>query len=238
METKPYDRRMWLGIGIVLVGLFLIADNFNLLNEEIREYFFQWEIILILLGLVFMMSHRNKTTGIILIVIGGVLYLRDFVHWDWDFDFWQLFWPSLLILVGIMIIYRHKIDRDWHHRTTVSDDDIIDELAFFGGGDRIVKSQQFKGGKVTTVFGGLNYDMFRAKLAPGKNVIDVFCVFGGIKIYAPESWNIKIKVVSVFGGFSEKQRYIKTETTADDETQLIINGTVIFGGGEIKRYPD
>lgn len=236
METKPYDRRLWLGIAIVLAGLFFLADNFGILDYQIRRYFFRWEMILIILGLVFMMSHRNKTTGIILLVVGGVLYLRDFVHWH--FSFWQLFWPALLILVGIMIIFRHKIDSDWHSRTSASDDDIIDELAFFGGGDRIVKSQQFKGGKVTTVFGGLNYDMFRAKLAPGKNFIDVFCLFGGMKIYAPENWNIKIRVVSVFGGFSEKQRYIKPETAADDETQLIIKGTVIFGGGEIKRYPD
>lgn len=236
METKPYDRRLWLGIGVVLVGLFFLADNFNLLDYQIRRYFFRWEMILILLGLIFMVGHRNKTTGIILLIVGGVLYLRDFVHWH--FNFWQLFWPALLILIGVMMIFRHKIDRDWRSHTTVSDDDIVDELAFFGGGDRIVKSQQFKGGKVTTVFGGLNYDMFRAKLAPGKNVLDVFCVFGGMKIYAPESWNIKIKVVSVFGGFSEKQRYIKQETTTDDETQLIIKGTVIFGGGEIKRYPD
>ncbi|MBN2482204.1 MAG: hypothetical protein JXB19_10710 [Bacteroidales bacterium] len=236
METKPYDRRLWLGIGVVLIGLFFLADNFGLLDYQIRRYFFRWEVLLMIIGLVFVLGQRSKTTGIILLVIGGVFYMRDFLHWH--FNFWQLFWPSLLIFIGVLIIFRHKIDKDWHDRTIISDDDIIDELAFFGGGDRIVKSQHFKGGKVTTVFGGLNYDMFRAKLAPGKNYIDVFCLFGGMKIMAPEDWNIKIRVVSIFGGFSEKQRYIKQEGATDEGTQLIIKGTVIFGGGEIKRYPD
>jgi len=236
METRHYDRRLWLGIGVVLVGLFFLADNFGILDYQIHRYFFRWEVILIVLGLFFMLGHRNKSTGIILLVIGGFFYLRDFLHWH--VNFWQLFWPSLLILIGVLIIFRHRLDRDRHGRTVVSNGDVLDEMAIFGGGDRVITSQQFKGGRVTTIFGGLNFDMLRAKLAPGKNYIDVFCVFGGMKIMAPEDWTIKIQVVSVFGGFGEKHRYIKPGATSEQETQLIIKGTVIFGGGEIKRYLD
>lgn len=236
METKHYDRRLWIGIIIVLAGLFFLADNFGVLDYEFHRYLFRWEVLLMALGLVFLLGDRNKTTGIILLAIGGAFYLRDFLHWH--FNFWQLFWPSLLILIGVLIIFRHRLDRDWHDRTIVSNGDVVDEMAIFGGGDRIINSQQFKGGRVTTVFGGLNFDMLRARLAPGKNYIDVLCIFGGMKIMAPEDWTIKVQVVSVFGGFGEKHRYVKRETSSEQETQLIIKGTVIFGGGEIKRYLD
>ena len=236
METKHYDRRLWFGIGVVLVGLLVLANNFGLLEYQFRRYFFRWEAILIFFGLIFLFGHRNKSTGIILLAIGGIFYLRDII--GWHFNFWQLFLPSLLILIGILIIFRHRLDSDWHNRATQSNEDTIDELAVFGGGDRIVMSQHFKGGKVTTIFGGLNFDMLRAKLAPGINYIDVFCVFGGMKILVPEEWNIKIKVLTIFGDFSEKQRYIKSGSKPDKETVLIIKGTVIFGGGELKRYPD
>jgi predicted membrane protein len=99
-------------------------------------------------------------------------------------------------------------------------------------------SQQFQGGKVTTIFGGLNYNMLKSKLAPGENVIDVFCLFGGMKLIVPEGWTVKIRVMSFFGGFSDKHRFRVPESTIEEGSQLVIKGTVIFGGGEIKSYFD
>lgn len=135
------------------------------------------------------------------------------------------------------MIFRHRIDQS-PNRRLLSDEHIIDEIALFGGGDRVVTSQQFQGGKVTTIFGGLNYNMLKAKLAPGDNVIDVFCLFGGMKLIVPEGWPVKIRVMSIFGGFSDKHRYRVPETNLDQNAQLIIRGTAIFGGGEIKSYFD
>jgi predicted membrane protein len=80
--------------------------------------------------------------------------------------------------------------------------------------------------------------MLKAKLAPGENYIDVFCMFGGMKLAVPEGWNVKIRVTSLFGGFSDKQRFRTTEANIDTSSKLIIKGTVIFGGGEIKSFFD
>jgi predicted membrane protein len=235
MENKHVDRRLWLGVGAILLGLIFLANNFGILDYQIRRYLLRWEVLLIFLGLVFIVEQRKRTTGIILLVIGGAFYLRDILHYS--FNFWELFWPALLILVGLMIIFRHRLDRDWRKDAPLSDN-IIDEIAIFGGGDRVVSSQQFQGGKVTTVFGGLNYNMLKAKLAPGENYIDVFCLFGGMKLVVPEGWKVKIQVMSLFGGFSDKHRFRSSEASPDTDSQLIIKGTVIFGGGEIKSFFD
>ena len=96
------------------------------------------------------------------------------------------------------------------------------ELNIFGGGERTINSDNFKGGKITCVFGGSSIDMLSAKLAPGNNVIDVFTVFGGSKLIIPSDWDIKLDVVAIFGGFSDKRRNITTSSEGD--SRLIIKG--------------
>jgi len=237
MEKRNFDQRLWLGIGAVILGILILASHLHIFDYSIRRYIFRWEVLLMFLGVVFFFGRGKRTGGIILFAVGAALYLRDFLHFD--FSFWQLFWPCILIFAGLMIIFRHRVDHsDWIKRGVTTDDSMIDEVAVFGGGDRVVTSQTFKGGKVTTVFGGLNFDMLKAKLAPGDNHIDVFCLFGGMKLIVPEGWNVKIQVMSLFGGFSDKHRYKRTSLNPDEEGRLIITGTVIFGGGEIKSYFD
>jgi predicted membrane protein len=236
MDKRHADKRLWFGAGAILLGLLLLANNFGVLDYEIKRYLFRWEVILIFLGIVFISGRGNKSTGIILLIIGSVFYLRDFLHFH--LNFWQIFWPSLLILAGLMIIFRHKLDKEWRRNPLPMNDHFIDEIAVFGGGDRVITSQQFQGGKVTAIFGGLNFNMLKAKLAPGENYIDVFCLFGGMKLVIPEGWIVKIRVMSFFGGFSDKHRFRTIETNTDSSAKLIITGTVIFGGGEIKSYFD
>jgi predicted membrane protein len=213
-EQRHRDHRLMIGIGIILAGIFFLANNFGILDYEIRRYIFRWEVILIVLGILFMAGHGNRSTGIIMLVIGSVFYVRDF--FDLDFSFWQIFWPGLLILAGLLIIFRHRLDRDSGRNREPAGENMIDEIALFGGGDRVMTSQQFQGGKVTTIFGGLNYNMLKSKLAPGENVIDVFCLFGGMKLIVPEGWTVKIRVMSFFGGFSDKHRFRIPETNVDE----------------------
>jgi len=236
MEKERIDKRLLLGVIIVLTGLALLAKNFGFLNYELQHYIFRWEVILITLGLIFVVNRSDRTTGIVLLFIGGAFYLNDV--WDLNINFWQLFLPALLILAGIMIIFRDRINAPWGKTVFTDDENHIDETAVFGGGDRIVRSQSFKGGKVTAVFGGLNYDMLKAKLQPGQNAIDVFCLFGGMKLVVPDDWNIKIRVTSIFGGFSDKRHFASPEKPLNPDTQLFITGFAMFGGGEIASYMD
>jgi predicted membrane protein len=233
-DQNHAEHRLWLGIAIVLAGLLVLANNFGIFNYEIRRYILRWEMILIVIGIVFITSNRKRSTGVVLLVIGGAFYLRDFM--GLDFNFFQIFWPALLILAGVMMIFRHRIDRDPLKKNVTDDENVIDEIALFGGGDRVVISQNFQGGKVTTIFGGLNYNMLKAKLAPGDNYIDIFSMFGGMKLIVPEGWTVKIQVMSLFGGFSDKHRYRISEANTDQSSRLIIKGVVIFGGGEIKSF--
>jgi predicted membrane protein len=229
----PTQKRIAVGVVIILAGLTFLLNNLGFLDFELRRYIFRWQMLLIAFGVIFMLSREKRGTGIILFLLGIAFYMRDI--YDLNFTFWQIFLPSMLILAGVLILVKHKIGWTDYQKKNLSNDDFIDEVNVFGGGDRTVISQNFSGGKILAIFGGSNFNMSRAKLAPGENIIEVMAVFGGMKLIVPEDWKIKINVVSIFGGFSDKHLH-STKADKPGENELIIKGFVMFGGGEIKSY--
>jgi predicted membrane protein len=235
MEHNQTQKRVVIGLLILAAGMALLLSNLGILDDQIRRYLLRWEVILIVLGFIFLLSHDKKGPGIVLLVVGGAFYIRDFI--DLQFNFWQIFWPGMLILVGVMIIFRRKIDP--HHfekKNQIDSEDFIDVVNVFGGSDKTIVSQNFQGGKVTAVFGGSKFNLARARMAPGTNVIDVTAIFGGLELIVPDDWNVRIDLVPVFGGFSDKHRIRPKEGDQKPESELVIKGTVVFGGGEIRSF--
>ena len=234
METKHSDKRLIVGVIIVLIGIALLASNFGVLPYNIKRYLLHWEVILMGIGLIALITNEHKGTGIILIAVGGTLYLRNF--FDIHFNFWQLFVPSMIILVGLLLIFRKRVEERDDTIIDESDNDYLDDVSIFGGGDKVINSQSFRGGKITAIFGGSNINMQNVKLAAGTQYIDIFAMFGGTTLLVPEGWDIKIKVVSIFGGFSDKHRVKISEKENITNNKLVVKGLVIFGGGEIKSF--
>jgi hypothetical protein len=46
---------------------------------------------------------------------------------------------------------------------------------------------------------------------------------------------VRNEITSIFGGFSD-DRKPSPDTPIDDKKELIIKGTVLFGGGDIKNF--
>jgi predicted membrane protein len=113
--------------------------------------------------------------------------------------------------------------------------DYIDDVSVFGGGHKVIHSDNFKGGNITAIFGGSEIDLTQCKLAPGENIIDVVIIFGGTTIVVPNNWDVIMNVTPLFGGFSNKKsRYVSSGT--EPTATLLIKGVVLFGGGEVKSY--
>jgi len=195
----------------------------------------QWEGILIIIGIVILIADPRRKTGWILIIIGTFFILPDIFYIPW-FRM-HTFWPILLIVLGFLYIVRQR-----GHNVPVGSQpdgsmDFIDDTNVFGGGDVVVTSNNFKGGKITSIFGGGDYDLTGAKLSQEPTVIDFFAMFGGGNFIVPSDWNVKTEVTAVFGGFSDKRKHSADPGTADDPTkELYIKGFVLFGGGELKTY--
>ncbi len=238
MERGNTKKRLIVGLIVLVVGALLLMRNVGIFDSFISEYIFRWEMILIALGLINVFSHEGNGPGYLLLLIGGGLYLRNYIELPYGFNFWQIFVAFAFILAGIFILFKRKNPAycNGPRRENKEGIDTIDEVAIFGGGDRTIVSDTFNGGKMLAIFGGSNFNLTRSKLAPGKNYFDVLVLFGGFKLIVPENWNVKVTAISIFGGFSDKHRVPAPEKPAADDPELIIKGFVIFGGGEIKSY--
>ncbi|MCX7987345.1 MAG: cell wall-active antibiotics response protein [Bacteroidales bacterium] len=244
--TARAARKLTIGIIILVYGFILLFDNVGLLPPIVKQIFFSWQVILILLGILTVVSHKGSISGIIIIAIGAFFMIPKFINVP--FNFTQIFWPFLLILLGFLIIFRRNSNVHHHpHRHNFNDqnynadytsqtnmNDYIDVANIFGGNKQIIVSQQFKGGKITCIFGGSELDFTHAQLAEGTHVIDMVCVFGGASLIVPADWEVRTEVVSILGGFADKRHAIPT--MHDKNKILIIKGVTFFGGGEIKSY--
>ena len=235
---KSGRAHLILGIVFMFLGLFLIADITGVLDFRwrIRDFIFTWQALLILMGVIFISNKENRGVGIVLIAVGSFFLMDRF--FDMPYYWRSLFWPTMLILLGLVVIFgarRHSgRSRCFKQENKFTGEDFLDDVAIFGGGDRMVSSQQFRGGKITHIFGGSKYNFSGAKLASGENHLEVVFAFGGSKFIVPEDWDIRIEVTSVFGGFSDKR--VRTLVEKDKSRTLIISGVNVFGGGEITNY--
>lgn len=236
MMDRENKKRILVGSIIMLVGAIILLKNFGIYTDFLNEYIFRWEMILISVGIINIVANGGRGPGFVLLIVGGVFMAREYFDMP-KINFWQLIFAIMFIVAGIFMIFKRK----GHYACkrpdgTSSDLDSIDEVAVFGGGDRTIVTDNFKGGKVLAIFGGSNFNLMRSKLAPDKNYLDLLLIFGGVKLVVPEDWNVKIEAVSVFGGFTDKHRVSTPVSYSDKRPELIIKGFVIFGGGEIKSF--
>ena len=218
-QRSGLDIRVLVGILIVLAGGFLLLRNLDFLDFTIPSILFKWQSILIIIGLILIAGSSNRSTGYILVVIGGI-------------GFYPEFWPIVLVLIGLYIL----IGRVLPHRP--SDGDInsenFNDVSIFGGGKKQYRINNLRGGNITAVFGGSEINLRECTLAEGVNVLDIFAIFGGTEIHAPGEWKIEMDLVPIFGGFSDNRR-LDPNLVQNEDRVLKIKGIVIFGGGEINN---
>jgi predicted membrane protein len=190
-------------------------------------------MLLIVVGLVMVLGATEKTAGIIVMAVGGFFMIP--MLFRETFHVYNMFWPAIFIIIGIVFIASRR--KGWNIATSkgILGDDYIDYVNVFSGGERQIVSQNFKGGKISAVFGGIDLDLTKSKLAPGRNELEIACVFGGATIIVPDNWYITIEVTPILGGFSDTRK-LSPGRTVDPASQLVIKGAVVFGGGEVKSY--
>ncbi|MGK7395017.1 MAG: LiaF transmembrane domain-containing protein [Candidatus Cyclobacteriaceae bacterium M3_2C_046] len=230
MKSTRSNRHIIVGVIIVIIGLTLLVNNLGLMPYWLDDLLFSWQTILIALGLLALFSKDNKTPGIVLITIGAVFLIPEFFFVDA-----RLLWPAAIIVVGLAIMFRAR-SKDYDYsdlKFDRSSGDYIDLLNIFSGGESLITSKNFKGGKITAIFGGSELNFMNADLDPKGAVMDIITIFGGATFLVPSDWEVVLDVQPIFGGFSDK-RHMSTIT--DPDKKLIIKGLVLFGGGEIKSY--
>jgi predicted membrane protein len=232
-RTNRFDNRGGrIGMGLI----FVIAGSLFLAHQagaDIPHWWFSWEMILIAIGLFAGAKHNFRPGGWMVMLLIGSVFLAD--RLIYDFNFKPFIPPVIIIAIGLFIMLkpRGRRWRDRYNGSMVSSEDTLDTTAIFSGQKKKIITKDFKGGEITTMFGGVDLDFSQADIAKSAE-IDMSIVFGGTKLIVPANWNIKSEVVCIFGGIDDK-RPIDRSLPGTDKA-LVLKGTVIFGGIDIKSY--
>lgn len=240
---------VWTGLFLLVIGSLALVKSYGV---PLPGWLLSWQMLLIAIGL-FIGLRRNFTGGwFVPVIIGSAFLVNDYFMIG---DLRKHSWPLAIIVIGLIFIlkpWRKNRQMEWFEKkntpipgeteTTIppvndeklSQDDFLDITSVFGGTEKIVLSKNFKGGDMVNVFGGSQINLTQADIH-GKAVLEVTCIFGGATLIVPPNWVVKSEAVTIFGGIGDKRRDIGNYT--DSETKLLIlKGTVLFGGIEIKSY--
>ncbi len=236
LERQPVRRgmrrkSMVMGLLVLGLGAIWLMYNFGMISPIVWDYIISWQMLLIAIGLINVAADGHRGFGWILIAVGGFFLLNDM--FDWPVTFRHVFWPALLIAIGMVLIFGSQWKfRKRYHYTKSEGEEVIEEISIFGGRERIVHADQFRGGEIISVFGGSKLDLTHATLAEGGATIEIVSVFGGSTLLVPNDWNVKLEVFNIFGGYSDK----RMRGPVDTNKVLVIKGVAIFGGGELKSF--
>ena len=249
MQQNP-NSRIWAGFFLILIGAAALAKIYFF---NLPYWLFTWPMILIIVGVYSGIKHNFRNNAWWILILIGSYFLMDDIFPD-VFDR-RYFWPVALIAFGIIMIVKPK--RRWDlnncdisqpkqsndtttgtgstnkNETTANDaEDFLDAVAVFGGIKKSVFSKNFKGGKITCVFGGGEINLLQADFT-GTAVIELNAIFGGCTLLIPSNWQLRTEPAAIFGGIDDKRSQAANIST---DKVLVLNGTVMFGGVEIKSY--
>ena len=213
---------------LILLGVLFLIDNLNILRLDTGDLIGTWwPLAIVFLGVVQLLSGRGTSPigPLILIGIGAFLQLLTL-----DWVGWGVIWPLIIIGVGLTVLFQGRTRR-WPSVTN-SEEGSIEVSAIFGGAQRRVTSDDFHGGKLSAVFGGVELDLRDAHLATDAT-IEANVLFGGIEIKVPDEWNVDIQGSPLFGGTEDSRRH-RTEQENGPTPTLRVKTSIIFGGLEIK----
>ncbi|MCK4835157.1 MAG: hypothetical protein KAT17_00885 [Candidatus Aminicenantes bacterium] len=223
-QKKVFHGASLTGLILILLGILWVLNNLEIIDFRLSEW---WPLILILIGLIHLISGRKLfNTGAWILIFLGIIFLlttNNYLEWE---EIWR-YWPVILIIIGISIIAQ----RHGKHIPRSSSEDEIDGSALFGGIEKNINSKNFKGGAISTLFGGAEIDLRNSELDEGGAVVDVSTIFGGTEIRIPESWPLDIRSTAIFGGVENKT----SNEVKKKGKRLVIKSSTIFGGIEIKN---
>jgi hypothetical protein len=143
---------------------------------------------------------------------------------------------GLLILAWFSFVLGAAVYAAAKRRDAVPQDpdaDEVDLVANFAPLEFHSISESFRGGTVTTMFGGGELDLRDATLDPAGATIHMNALFGGGNLVVPETWNVESKLVGI-GGIGDGRAKLDR---AADAPVLRIDGTAVFGGWSITSAP-
>lgn len=231
-ELGAATARLVFGLLVIALGVIFLGDNLDLFDggDALRAF---WPAAFVVIGLVVLLEPRRhrgsgRAWGLVWVIAGVWIFAHQR---DWiDVDFWELFFPGVLLVIGTTLVWRALGGR--RRRPAEAEDADAEPRAFaiMSGNDIRSTSATFRGADLGAFMGGVNLDLTGAKLAGDEAEIDVFAMWGGIEIRVPPEWTVVGKVMPLMAAFEDKTQPVPAATK-----RLVVRGVVVMGGVEVKN---
>jgi predicted membrane protein len=240
MQRNVRPPGMVAGIALIALGTLFLLDHLGIV--ETGRLFAFWPLLIVLVGLVKFLQARSRVGGAITIVIGVLLQLSQLGYLRLT---WGTLWPVVLIAAGLAMIWsRFEMPKTPTPTVTAgmgsvsgaNSYDTLNEYSLFGGIERRMHTNSFRGGSIVAVFGGVEVDFRSAEIEGEEAVVYVEAVFGGIELKVPERWKVVFQGQSIFGGYSDETRPPLADALGTaPRKMLVLRGKAVFGGINVKN---
>lgn len=229
MNRDKIHRRVLLGVFILIIGVLSLLDNLHLFDT--RDVLHFWPMVFVAFGALKLLQTRSGSGYL----VGGGMMLAGVLITLQDLGLltirWREWWPVVLILAGLVVIFKDRLGQEFNSHqdlTALDGHSRMDLVAVMSGNKLKIDAQDFRGGEITAVMGGVDLDLRRASLAGDEATIQLFAMWGGIEIKVPADWTVVVRGVPILGGIEDK-----TVPPLDAKKRLFISGYVLMGGVEI-----
>ncbi len=103
-SNKSGDKLAY-GLSFVFFGLLFLLDILGVFRfMSIQGYVMDWRNYFIYAGIIFLCAKKEKTLGLVLLLVGIVLRFQGLVlHWI-PGSYSVYFWPVLMIITGAILL--------------------------------------------------------------------------------------------------------------------------------------
>jgi hypothetical protein len=234
---RPVKQGVVFALILIAVGVLLFLDNIGLFH--FHDIWRLWPVALIAVGVAKLFDCRGvggRVWSAMWILVGTAFLLDHLGLWHMS---WNIIWPLALIGFGVMMLV-NALERRRAPEGLIagfsqgtSAENSLREWATLSGIKRRMETQNFQGGEMVAVMGGIEIDLRRAAIAPGikEVVIDANATFGGIELRVPDTWLVVTRGVSIFGGYEDRT----DPPDSPDAPKVVIKGFAVFGGISVKN---
>ncbi len=220
---KAFIARLIVGATVFVLGSALLLDTLDIV-DTIPILGQWWPLFIILGGIVIVVNDIKNYIWALLVIFFGTLTQLQVLGYT-DINPWQVFWPVVLIIIGVSIVLRRPALPRKESRA--NSDDIV---AILGGSDQRNSSEDFTAARATAILGGAKIDLRKATIRKSAT-IEIFTLMGGVELVVPRGVIIKNKTNVIMGGVENKT----DQEISKDAPTLMVVGDVIMGGVEIKN---
>lgn len=217
-RESPWMRLAW-GVVMLTAGLIFWFDHIDRIHA--RDFLEWWPVALILIGLAHLPQKRWGGAAIWLGI--GAIFLLPRLGFP-DLHLWRVIglWPLLISVAGATLVAEALRPRQPGTR--------FNATAVMAANTLQIGSQQLAGGEAVAVMGGCDIDLSAARGASNEVAIHVVAFWGGIDITIPKGWRVENHAIALLGGVNDK-----TAPAPETAPRLVIRGSAIMGGVEVKH---